>query len=227
MPPSSPTTGIEPPSGKRIAVSALVACVVAGIVLVTAVLPAEYGVDPTGIGGALGLTALNEPVRTIEIADVVGGNEAVREAKIPDFGEPVPLPNPAVHQAEDHAPRSQQFVVTIPPEGETEIKTVLRAGKMILYTWSVDRGTIYSDMHGHNPEFGSDFFVRYLEHCGDEDDFENGICKEGSGQSGSLVAPFDGEHGWYWLNFNEFPVTVTLDVTGFYDDTIDYGIFGR
>ena len=211
----SPTAEFEPPSGKRIAVSALVACVVAGIVLVTAVLPAEYGVDPTGIGRALGFTALSAPVRTIEITDVVGGNESVREAEIPDFGEPVPLPNPAVHQAEDHSPRTQHFVVTIPPEGETEVKAVLREGKMILYTWSVDRGTIYSDMHGHNPDFGSEFFVRYLEH------------QEGSGQSGSLVAPFDGEHGWYWVNYNEFPVVVTLDITGFFDDTIDYGIFGQ
>jgi hypothetical protein len=228
MPQPSPIGSFEPPSGKRIAVSALVACIVAGVVLVTAVLPAEYGVDPTGIGRALGFTALNEPVRTIEFTEIVGGNESVRNIEIPEFGEPVPLPNPAVHQAEDRAPRSQRFVVTIPPEGETEIKTVLREGKMILYTWSVDRGTIYSDMHGHNPEFGSDFFVRYMEHCGAETDFdESGSCKVGAEQSGSLVAPFDGEHGWYWLNYNEFPVTVTLDVTGFYDDTIDYGIFGR
>jgi hypothetical protein len=225
---TSPPGGIEPPSGKRIALSALIACIVAGIVLVTAVLPAEYGIDPTGVGRAFGFTALRAPVRTIEITDVVGGNESVREVEIPDFGEPVPLPNPAVHQAEDQAPRSQRFVVAIPPEGETEIKTVLREGKMILYTWSVDRGTIYSDLHGHNPEFGSDFFVRYMEHCGAESDFdENGSCKVGSQQSGSLVAPFDGEHGWYWVNYNEFPVTVTLDVTGFYDDTIDYGIFDR
>jgi hypothetical protein len=215
MPQTQPTSGFEPPSGKRIAISALIACVAAGIVLVTAVLPAEYGLDPTGIGRALGFTALSEPVRTIEITDVIGGNESVREAEIPDYGEPVPLPNPAVHQAEEQASRSQRFVVTIPPEGETEIKAVLRASKTILYTWSVDRGTIYSDMHGHNPDFGSEFFVRYIEH------------QEGAGQSGSLVAPFDGEHGWYWLNYNEFPVTVTLDVTGFYDDTVDYGIFGQ
>jgi hypothetical protein len=214
MPESPPPSGFEPPSGKRIAISALLACVVAGIALVAFILPAEYGFDPTGIGRALGLTELRAPVRTIEIVDVVGGNETVRELEIPDFGEPVPLPNPAVHQAEDHAPRTQRFVVTIPPERETEIKTKLRAGKAIVYTWSVDRGMIYSDFHGHNPEFGDEFWVRYLEH------------QEGSGQSGSLVAPFDGEHGWYWLNFNDFPVTVTLEVTGFYDDTVDYGIFG-
>jgi hypothetical protein len=210
-----PTAGFEPPSGKRIALSALVACVVAGIVLVTAVLPAEYGVDPTGIGRALGFTALSEPVRTIEITDVIGGNEAIREVEIPDFGDPVPLPNPAIHQDQDGPPRSDRLVVTIPPEGETEVKTVLRQSKVIEYTWSVDRGAVFSQLHGHNPEFGSDFWVLYRQH------------DEGSGQSGSLVAPFDGEHGWYWLNYNEFPVTITLEVTGFHDDIVDYGIFGR
>jgi hypothetical protein len=214
MPEPRLPAGFEAPSGKRIAVSALIACIVAGVVLVTAVLPAGYGVDPTGIGRALGLTALSEPARTIEIRDFVGGNETVREAEIPDFGEPVPLPNSEIHQDEDAPPRVADYQITIPPERETEIKTVLGAGKMIEYTWSVDRGTIYSDFHGHNPEFGSDFFVRYREH------------QEGAGQSGSLVAPFDGEHGWYWLNYNDFPVTVTLEVIGFFDDTIDYGIFG-
>jgi hypothetical protein len=205
----------EPPSGKRLIISTLAAAIVAAIVLLTAVLPAEFGIDPTGLGAAMGLTALNEPTRTIAVTDVIGGNESVVELEIPDYGEPVPLPNPAVHQSEDAPPRSDQFTVTIPAEGETEIKTVLRTGKVVVYAWRTDRGTIYSDFHGHNPEFGDDFWVRYEEH------------QEGSGQSGSLVAPFDGEHGWYWLNYNDFPVTVTLDVTGFYDDTVDYGIFGQ
>ena len=33
----------------------------AGAILLTTVLPAEYGIDPTGIGQALGLTALHTP----------------------------------------------------------------------------------------------------------------------------------------------------------------------
>ena len=45
-----PTTG-------RLLKSTLVAAAIAGALLVTAVLPAEYGIDPTGIGRALGLTA--------------------------------------------------------------------------------------------------------------------------------------------------------------------------
>ena len=84
---------------------------------------------------------------------------------------------------------------------------------MIVYSWAVDRGDIYVDYHGHDVSFDPDFFVRYREQ------------QEGTGGSGSLVAPFYGEHGWYWLNYNEYDVVVTLTVTGYYEDVIDYGIF--
>jgi len=199
-------------SGTGILVSAIIGAAAAAIILVLFVLPAEYGLDPTGIGAKLGLTQMQSgPTRTLEVVDVIGGNESVTQIEIPDYGEPVPLPNPDVHQIEPSAPQSTTMQVTIPAESETEIKTVLRQGKVIVYDWRTDQGTIYSDMHGHDPLAGSQFFVRYLED------------QEGSsGHSGSLVAPFAGEHGWYWLNYNEFPVTVTLTITGFYDDIIDY-----
>jgi hypothetical protein len=201
------------PSGKRIARSVVIAIVVAAVVLVTAVLPAEYGIDPTGIGRALGLTELNAaPTRTLEVKDVLAGNEGVRAVEVPAFNEPVPLPNPAVHQSEDRPIQTRTMTITLPPEGETEIKTVLQQSKVVVYHWEVDRGAIYCDLHGHDPEAGSDFFVRYRED------------QEGSNVTGSLVAPFGGEHGWYWLNYNEHPVVITLTVTGFFDEIVDYGI---
>jgi hypothetical protein len=206
--PSSPA-----PSGKRIALSVVIALVVAAVILVTAVLPAEYGIDPTGVGRALGLTELNAaPTRSFEVKDVLAGNAGVREVEVPDFNDPVPLPNPAVHQSEDRAIETRTMTITLPPDGETEIKTVLRESKVVVYHWETDRGAIYCDLHGHDPEAGSEFFVRYRED------------QEGSNVTGSLVAPFGGEHGWYWLNYNDFPVTITLTVTGFFDDIKDYGI---
>lgn len=213
MPQAPDAPGYEPPSGRKLAVSSAVAAGVAALALVAFVLPAEYGIDPLGIGGVLGLTALDEPARTVEIVDVVGGNEQVVEAEIPDFGEPVPLPNPAVHQAMEGKPVSESLEISIPAEAETEVKLWMETAQAVVYTWSVDRGTIYSDFHGHTPDAGPDFFVRYIEH------------QETNGGNGSLAAPFTGEHGWYWLNYNDFPVTVTLTVNGYYDDIIDYGIF--
>jgi hypothetical protein len=45
-----------------------------------------------------------------------------------------------------------------------------------------------------------------------------------TGDNGSLVAPFAGEHGWFWLNVSDTPVTITLTVTGYQDKLINYGI---
>jgi hypothetical protein len=212
---SEPKPDWQAPSGQRIAMSVGVAVVIAALVLVVAVLPAEYGIDPTGIGKALGLTELNAPAsRTIEVRDVIGGNERVREVEIPAFNEPVPLPNPAVHQAEDRPIQTRTMTLTLEEGQQTEIKTVLQESKVIVYHWQTDGGLVYSDLHGHDPAAGQEFFVRYRED------------QEGAAEAtGSLVAPFAGEHGWYWLNIHDGPVTITLTVTGFYDDIVDYGIF--
>ena len=209
-----PTSSWQAPSGKRLAWSALAAAAVAALVLVIAVLPAEYGIDPTGAGRALGLDKLRAPpTRTIEVKDVLGGNERVREVEIPEAGAPTPLPNPAVHQAEDRPIQTRTVTLTLPVNGETEVKAIMRESKVILYSWQSDGGVVYTDLHGHDPAVGGEFFVRYRE---DQD----GV----TGSTGSLVAPFDGEHGWYWLNINDKPVTITLTVTGFFDDIKDYGI---
>lgn len=48
----------RPVSGRQVLVATVVALLIAGAVLVTTVLPAEYGIDPLGTGRMLGLTAL-------------------------------------------------------------------------------------------------------------------------------------------------------------------------
>lgn len=203
----------KPPSGRSVVASTVIAIVVALIVLVTVVWPAEYGRDPTGIGDLLGITSLSSPTRTVEIVDVIGGNEQVREAQIPQFNEPIPLPNPQIHQLEPAPAEILTLDIELPLDASTEIKTVLRQNKVILYSWETDGGLVYSDFHGHSPEMG-DGFVRYIEH------------QEGAtADSGSLVAPFDGEHGWYWLNLSDGPIKITLTISGYFDDIVDYGIF--
>ena len=180
-------------------------------------LPAERGYDPTGIGGLLGLTAMNsqrsstaaQPV----IEDVTGGNENLVAAEGGGgFSEPLPLPNPAIHQSEANAPREDTFEVKLGFDEKTEIKAILRKGKVVLYEWSVEGGMVYVDFHGHDPSKGDAYWVRYEE--GD------GV----TGGKGSLVAPFDGEHGWFWLNISDQPVTIRLKVTGYQDRMMDYGL---
>ncbi len=209
-----PNADTQPASSQHLVVGSLAAIVVAIVLLVTVVLPAQYGIDPTGLGDAMGLTALSTPsTQSFEVTDVIGGNEVIRTVEIPDAGEPTPLPNPAVFQRGSGPAHTETLQVPIGPYEETEIKVVMTAGKMILFSWEVDRGDIYSDYHGHDSALGPQFWVRYREQM------------EGSDGQGSLVAPFDGEHGWYWVNYNEYPVVVSLTVTGYFERFVDYGIF--
>lgn len=58
---STPTIPSLPPAAPgRLLRSTLVALAVAGLLLVTVVLPAEYGIDPTGVGRVIGLTRMGE-----------------------------------------------------------------------------------------------------------------------------------------------------------------------
>lgn len=205
---------VEPPATKKIFINLGYAIGVAVVVLFLVILPAEYGIDVTGAGKAMGLTALNGPSNTLEIVDVLGGNEAYKEVEIPEFGEPVPLPNPAVFQKKNMAALETSKTIMLQPGEETEIKIRLMTNQMIEFGWQLDQGQLYVDFHGHDPEAGDDFWVRYEEQ------------QEGVEGYGSLIAPFSGEHGWYFLNYNDYPVTISLSISGYYEEIIDYGIFG-
>lgn len=201
------------PAAARLAKIVAIAALIAGVILVLVVLPAEYGVDPTGLGARMGLTAMREPQRTLEIKDVIGGNENYRTVTIPDAGEPTPLPNPAVSQIKPGAAQETTKTITLQPGQETEIKAVLDPAQVIVYSWQAEGGEVYTDFHGHEPGMG-EAFVRYEEQ------------QSGNAGHGSLVSPFKGEHGWYWVNISNAPVTITLNVTGYFNELIDYGLLG-
>lgn len=57
-PPPVPPTATA--SAGRLLRSTAIAALIAGAILVTVVLPAEYGVDPTRVGRVLGLTEMGE-----------------------------------------------------------------------------------------------------------------------------------------------------------------------
>jgi hypothetical protein len=205
----------EIPSRARLLKTVLVSILIAALALVTIVLPAEYAIDPTGIGKALGLTEMSGAASTqgIELTDTLSGNDNIAALKAPDVGEPLPLPNTAVFQGAKEVAKTETLTVTLQPGGETEVKAVLTVNKAILYSWKTDGGLAYVDFHGHSPDWpDKQAFVRYLE-------AQDGTAAD----HGSLVAPFSGEHGWFWLNLDEKPINITLTVTGYYDAIKNYG----
>lgn len=63
------------PSSAQLIKSTIIAFVVAGVLLLLVILPAEYGYDPTGVGQLLGLKKMGEIKTSLE-------NEALTEPQI-------------------------------------------------------------------------------------------------------------------------------------------------
>jgi hypothetical protein len=163
-----------------------IALVGSGALLVTTVLPAEYGLDPTGIGKVLGLTALHAPEETSEVATVE-----------------VPTPQTAVISNDAPFHTESMSLILQPGEG-AEIKAQMREGESFVFSWSTDGEPVNFDMHGEQPNAGDEFSSYWRD---------RGLTRA----HGSFIAPFDGDHGWYWSNKGSKPVTVTVRVSGFFE----------
>lgn len=191
---------------------ALLALVAALIVTVLFVLPAEFGVDPTGVGAKLGLLDIAATEEPPQRDGSPRGNTIVEGTwpAIPedfDSYEPDILGDP---YSRTQAAKFQSDTLTINLDvGEqTEYKAIMQQGDAFVYHWTVEKGVVYTDFHadpGENAEgYPDGYYIRYAES-------ENGES------AGSLVAPFSGNHGWYWLNIEEEPIKITLELHGYYD----------
>ena len=69
-------TRAELPTTRKLVRSTAIAAVSATAILVAVVLPAEYGIDPTGVGSALNLTEMGE-IKT-QLGSFAGGCEILR-----------------------------------------------------------------------------------------------------------------------------------------------------
>ena len=104
--------------------------------------------------------------------------------------------------------RQETTTISIPGDGSVEYKALMNQGDSLSFAWSVEDGEAYYDLHAHSPAFGDEFFTRYAE-------------GEGSSAAGTLIAPYDGQHGWFWLNLEADPITITLETAGFYEQIIE------
>lgn len=63
-------------SSKTLIKASFSAVILAAIALVSLILPAEYNIDPTGVGKALGLTALAQPDSGIQMQAVIDASKS-------------------------------------------------------------------------------------------------------------------------------------------------------
>jgi hypothetical protein len=198
------------PSRANIARGVLWSSILAAIVTVLFVLPAEYGVDPTGLGKKLGLTRLataEAPTIDRQPRLVQGQFPVAPPAEEFDFFEPEVLGDP-FSRTHDLPFRSEKIVIALDDLEQVEVKATMQQGDALVYSWRLIEGeTVYSDFHADPHEvnlYPDQYWIRYHE-------------SETASASGSLVAPFTGNHGWYWLNIEENPVKIELEVHGYFD----------
>jgi hypothetical protein len=194
----------ELPSSRTLLRSTLIAAAVAAVLLVAVVLPAEYGVDPTGVGRVIGLTEMGEIkmelAREAAAADATAGSAPV-EAPAAITPEVVAGAAPEPTPEASSAANSDEVSVALQPGQGREIKLEMREGASVQYAWTVDGGVVNYDTHGDRPGLSYHGYAKGTAQASDE---------------GVLVAAFDGMHGWFWRNRGRDPVTVTLRTSGEY-----------
>lgn len=173
---------------ERLALAAGAALLVAGVVLVIAVLPAEYGVDPTGIGRRLGLMAMSDVQKSLD-AFQAGRGAATGAATL-------------APQEREYQQETVEF--KLGPRDSIEYKYRLDKGEALLYSWKAS-GLVNVEFHAE-PDGAPQGYAETYEKKNDQ-----------ASASGTLTAPFPGIHGWYWENTTDAVVTVNLSAAGFYN----------
>lgn len=204
----------ELPSTRQLIRSTIIAAVSAVVLLYTVVLPSEYGVDPTGIGRALGLTEMGEiKTRLAKEAEEDAAatqashsqpteSAAASQAPTPAASAPSVAPaTPSANSAGDPAWRDEMTFTLTPGQG-TEIKLRMKEGEKALFSWTVQGGVVNFDTHG-------DAIGRSISY-----EKGRGVASD----EGELVAAFTGNHGWFWRNRGQADVTVVLKTGGAYSD---------
>jgi hypothetical protein len=182
--------------GKDLARASIAAFGAGAAILILFVLPAEYGVDPTGAGRLLGLTALNAKAEDTDVAAGPAPSAGVPVA-------PIAVPSQTRDTIIRATPyRSDERTLTLAPHAGVEIKAEMLTGDQFVFSWKAT-GAVKMDMHGERSLTSEDFSTYWKQ-------------KGMTDAQGSFMAPFPGIHGWYWRNQGETPVTITLKTSGFY-----------
>jgi len=174
---------------QRLLVAAGAALLGAGLILVMFVLPAEYAVDPLGIGARTGLLDLGLVGQQVE---ALSGSAATTGATA------------TIVVPQDRAFKQETVEFKVGPREGMEYKYRLDKGEALLYSWKTT-GPVNYEFHAEPDGAPRGYAQTY----------EKGEGKAEA--SGTLTAPFSGIHGWFWENPTTQPITVTLTSAGFYN----------
>ena len=180
----------ELPTARQLNRATAIAAGIAAILLVTVVLPAEFGVDPTGTGRLLGLTEMGAMKRAAQSASApVSADAETGDLTLEPYA-------PLVYSLQS----GEQAVTLAPGEGR-EVKAAMQAGGEFDYEWTTNGTPVHYELHGE-PDGAKN---------GEYTSYDIGVS---AGEQGKFRAPFAGTQGWYWRNDSKQPVTVTVKAKG-------------
>jgi hypothetical protein len=203
----------ELPSTEQLIKSTILAAAMAGVLLVTVVMPAEYGIDPTGIGNLLGLkkmgeirVSLDKEAAADQAKDQAGSqaSSSGTPAEVPQTEAIAPVVATPQPSATSASTLNHEMEITLAPDEGAEVKVVMDEGKKVQYTWSTNGGKANFDVHADSQELGIDYH-------------QYGKGSEQTDQ-GEIEAAFNGSHGWFWRNRNSEPIVITLKTQGEYSE---------
>ena len=173
---------------KSLVFSCIASFILAVFILLIAVLPAEYNIDPTGLGEKLGLTILAQKQDAGMIEPAV-------------ISCPDPVKTDEVKQPVDKWQDS--VMITVPAKKGLEYKFHIEKDQKLEFVWKTDGSALYFDFHGEPQGNTTGYFKSFKE-------------SNQSQSSGTLIAPFTGSHGWYWENKTNKTVIINLKTRGKY-----------
>jgi hypothetical protein len=194
----------ELPSVAKLIKSTVIAITLAAIILVTGVLPAEYGIDPTGIGNLLGLAKMGEI--KVSLAQEAAAEKTVAKTKDSPAVTSPKLAADSVEKtvtAQLEAPVwTDKMTISLRPNEGKEVKLKMKKGGQVNYVWWTDNGRANFDAHADSKKHR----INYHSYGKGKTDRKEGI----------MAAAFDGKHGWFWRNRTAKIMTITLQVEGEY-----------
>lgn len=196
---SSMPTKDDLPSSAQLLKSTIVALVAAAAMLVTIVLPAEYAIDPTGIGRVLKLTDMGKTKQQLA-AEAAADRIEDKQRQSPQ----APEKRSSLGSKTLAAIRGDETTFTLKPNEGAEYKLDLPKGAEVEYSWQTEGGVVNYEMHG-SPAAGG----------------KEGSYKAGRGvksDQGKLKAGYDGAHGWFFRNRDKNDVTIKLRTKGPYPE---------
>jgi hypothetical protein len=162
------------------------------------------------IGAVIGappavIAAAAEPAE--EVAAAAPAPEPTPEPAPEAVAEPAPEAAPTETAAAAEAAVAEaasdwrdEVSYTLAPGEGIEVKLAMQEGETARFFWTANGAVVNYDTHGD----GSGQKVSYEQGRGVPE------------QEGELTAAFTGNHGWFWRNRTDAPVTVTLRTAGDY-----------